>query len=372
MSPRKSATWPRASPDGTWKNRLPASEIATAASPAVLKTCIWISRDSPDSAAPCASDARRAWTHRDAARPRLVPRASAAHAACRWPRAVGRARRSRRRPAARARRRRGRVGMRVPPALLVGHALILPCSRDTPRNRADLTPRAIHQSCFARDRHLRRDDPQQARRRRGRGGRRGPRRPRRGRRRRRRRRPPRLGRRGRAGGQPPVRVHPQGLRRVALVRDGRPRLAAASRHRRRDRAGPRRRGDRGARVGALPRAAPARRHVARRPAAGRRRRPAAGPDVLLRRRPARQPTTRPRSGRSPRTSASAGSARCHPRVATSRPSAGPTATAARTRRWPRARPTAATRAASWSGSPARWPTRSASAPTATPTTTAGS
>ena len=29
-------------------------------------------------------------------------------------------------------------------------------------------------------------------------------------------------------------------------------------------------------------------------------------------------------------------------------------------------------AASWSGSPARWPTRSASAPTATPTTTAGS
>ena len=33
VSPRNSATWSRASPDGTWKNRLPASEIATAASP---------------------------------------------------------------------------------------------------------------------------------------------------------------------------------------------------------------------------------------------------------------------------------------------------------------------------------------------------
>jgi hypothetical protein len=39
VRPRKSATCPRASPDGTWKNRLPASEIATAASPAVLKKC---------------------------------------------------------------------------------------------------------------------------------------------------------------------------------------------------------------------------------------------------------------------------------------------------------------------------------------------
>ena len=39
VSPRNSATWPRASPEGTWKNRLPASEIATAASPAVLKKC---------------------------------------------------------------------------------------------------------------------------------------------------------------------------------------------------------------------------------------------------------------------------------------------------------------------------------------------
>ena len=62
VSPRNSATWSRASPDGTWKNRLPASEIATAASPAVLKTCSWISRCRPDSPAPSASEARRAWT----------------------------------------------------------------------------------------------------------------------------------------------------------------------------------------------------------------------------------------------------------------------------------------------------------------------
>ena len=75
VRPRNSATWPRASPDGTWKKSDPASEIATAASPAVLKTCIWISRDSPDSPAPCASDARLA----DATVTRLnlpVPRAS--------------------------------------------------------------------------------------------------------------------------------------------------------------------------------------------------------------------------------------------------------------------------------------------------------
>ncbi len=40
------------------KKRVPASEIATAASPAVLKKCIWISRESPDSPAPWASAAR--------------------------------------------------------------------------------------------------------------------------------------------------------------------------------------------------------------------------------------------------------------------------------------------------------------------------
>ena len=50
VRPRNSATWPRASPVGTWKNRVPASEIATAASPAALKACSSISRDSPDCA----------------------------------------------------------------------------------------------------------------------------------------------------------------------------------------------------------------------------------------------------------------------------------------------------------------------------------
>ena len=69
VSPRNSATWPRASPVGTWKNSVPASEIATAASPAVLKTCSWISRDSPVSPAPSASVARRAVTHRVAPGP---------------------------------------------------------------------------------------------------------------------------------------------------------------------------------------------------------------------------------------------------------------------------------------------------------------
>ena len=43
VSPRKSATWPRASP-GWAKNRVPASEMATAASPAALKACSSISR----------------------------------------------------------------------------------------------------------------------------------------------------------------------------------------------------------------------------------------------------------------------------------------------------------------------------------------
>ena len=61
VRPRKSATWPRASPVGTEKKRVPASEIATAASPAVLKACISISRESPESPAPSARAARRAW-----------------------------------------------------------------------------------------------------------------------------------------------------------------------------------------------------------------------------------------------------------------------------------------------------------------------
>ena len=43
VSPRKSAIWPRASP-GWAKNSVPASEIATAASPAALNACSSISR----------------------------------------------------------------------------------------------------------------------------------------------------------------------------------------------------------------------------------------------------------------------------------------------------------------------------------------
>ena len=44
---------------GTWKNRVPASEIATAASPAALKAWSSISRESPESPAPSARVARR-------------------------------------------------------------------------------------------------------------------------------------------------------------------------------------------------------------------------------------------------------------------------------------------------------------------------
>ena len=55
VRPRKSATWSRASPVGTWKKSVPASEIATAVSPAALKACSSISRDSPESPAPSAS-----------------------------------------------------------------------------------------------------------------------------------------------------------------------------------------------------------------------------------------------------------------------------------------------------------------------------
>ena len=60
VRPRNSATCPRASPVGTWKNRVPASEMATAASPAVLNTCISISRERPERPAPSALGGRRA------------------------------------------------------------------------------------------------------------------------------------------------------------------------------------------------------------------------------------------------------------------------------------------------------------------------
>ena len=73
VRPRNSATWPRASPVGTWKNRVPASEIATAASPAALKACSSISRDRPESPAPSARAARRACaTANCPARPRAA------------------------------------------------------------------------------------------------------------------------------------------------------------------------------------------------------------------------------------------------------------------------------------------------------------
>ena len=60
VRPRNSATWLRASPVGTWKNSVPASEIATAVSPAALQACRPMSRESPDSPAPSARAARRA------------------------------------------------------------------------------------------------------------------------------------------------------------------------------------------------------------------------------------------------------------------------------------------------------------------------
>jgi hypothetical protein len=85
VRPRNKATWPRASPVGTWKKRVPAREMATAVSPAVLKACISISRERPDLSAPSALAARRAWrsvnllkrpvTRAVAATARPVPRA---------------------------------------------------------------------------------------------------------------------------------------------------------------------------------------------------------------------------------------------------------------------------------------------------------
>ena len=77
VRPRNRATWPRASPVGTWKNSVPASEIATAASPAVLKACISISRDSPERSAPSALAARRACRRVNRLK-RPVPRATPA------------------------------------------------------------------------------------------------------------------------------------------------------------------------------------------------------------------------------------------------------------------------------------------------------
>src|SRR5262245_37354510 len=74
---RNSETWPRASPVGIWKNSVPASEIATAASAAASRAPSSISRFSPLVSAPSAAAARRA--ERKANRlKRPVPRATEA------------------------------------------------------------------------------------------------------------------------------------------------------------------------------------------------------------------------------------------------------------------------------------------------------
>ena len=85
VRPRNSATWLRASPVGTWKNSVPAREIATAVSPAALHAWSPISRDSPDSPAPSARAARLAW------RPAAAPSRPVARAAPAAPRPTARA-----------------------------------------------------------------------------------------------------------------------------------------------------------------------------------------------------------------------------------------------------------------------------------------
>ena len=75
VSPRNSETCPRASPVGIWKNSVPASEIATAASAAAFRAPSSISRARPLESAPSAAAARRA--ERNAKRlNRPVPRAT--------------------------------------------------------------------------------------------------------------------------------------------------------------------------------------------------------------------------------------------------------------------------------------------------------
>ena len=58
VRPKNNATLSLASP-GSAKNKVPAREMATAASPAALKACNSINRKSPDSRAPSAPVARR-------------------------------------------------------------------------------------------------------------------------------------------------------------------------------------------------------------------------------------------------------------------------------------------------------------------------
>ena len=96
-----------------------------------------------------------------------------------------------------------------------------------PTARPNLTqPPPMGDTCAREHPRHHRRAARPSRRRAGLGRRRRPRRAARGRRRRRRRRPPRRGQRGGAGGHPPVRLHPQGVRRLALVGHRHPRLAA--------------------------------------------------------------------------------------------------------------------------------------------------
>ena len=213
-----------------------------------------------------------------------------------------------------------------------GHAPILPRSAGP-----DLTGDAPMGDDGAGD-----DDGARQAGRRGRGrGRPGARRPARRRRRRRRRRAPRRRRRGRARRHPPVRLHPPRVRRLALVGDRGPGEPPEDRHRRRGRADPGRRGDRGARSGCP--TASASSPATSRPAtccpwptttrAWSRRTPSATTRST--------PTRRRRSATSPTSSASAASAPSRWRAATSPPSAGTTATAAPSPRSPRRPPTPA-------------------------------
>ena len=160
---------------------MPASEIATAASPAVLKKCIWISRDRPGLAGALRLGGALGLAHREPAG-RPAPRRSPGRATGARPRA------SRPGSAASAARSVDESGLGV------AHGPILP-GRPSP----DLTATGPMGHDCVRD-HDR--APQVRLRHRG-GGRPGPRRPPRGGRRRRRRRPPRP-RRSRASGWSPT------------------------------------------------------------------------------------------------------------------------------------------------------------------------
>ena len=340
---------------------MPASEIATAASPAALNACSSISRDSPRLAGALgvggaagladrvAGGAAGRRDRRGGRRGRSRRRAGVAPVA---PLPPGRPRAGlRRATAVRARGpRRRSPGRRV----VLPHAPILPAR--TTAARADApgaTTRAAVMGTIARVMTAARtakpdavgaravDAARAALLAAGR--------------RRRRRRAPRPRRRGRARRHPPLRLHPRRVPRLALGGHRRPRPAAEVRHRRRGRAAPRRRGDRRARRG-CPTASGSSPATS---APGdllpdRGRRPAAGARLLLGDDPLDDPTTRRSCATSSTSSASAGPGCSPSRAATWPPSAGTTATTARTSPLAQSAPgPLRRRAASWSGSPAR-------------------